>query len=168
LSKVAFVSTISLFHPSAAMPRLARHIARPDRGTTHAHRAPWCQTIARLLQRSGDYEVTVIDRNAHALQLLAADGSAAAATRVIDTGDAAALRHALHGQDAVLNALPYHLATLAASAAREARCHYFDLTEDVAATRAIKQLACRNAAWHPASSASSRTTSRKASRRCRT
>ena len=99
------------------------------------------QSIARQLQRSGDYHVTVIDRNAQALQLLAADGTAAAATRVIDTGDATALRHALHGQDAVLNALPYHLATLAASAAREARCHYFDLTEDVAATRAIKQLA---------------------------
>jgi saccharopine dehydrogenase-like NADP-dependent oxidoreductase len=97
------------------------------------------QTIARLLQRSGDYQVTVIDRSAQALQLLAPD--AASATRVIDTGDAGALRQALQGQDAVLNALPYHLATLAASAAREAHCHYFDLTEDVAATRAIKQLA---------------------------
>jgi saccharopine dehydrogenase-like NADP-dependent oxidoreductase len=98
------------------------------------------QTIARLLQRSGDYQVTVIDRSAQALKLLGADG-AAAATRVIDTSDAGALRQALAGQDAVLNALPYHLATLAASAAREAQCHYFDLTEDVAATRAIKQLA---------------------------
>jgi saccharopine dehydrogenase-like NADP-dependent oxidoreductase len=41
----------------------------------------------------------------------------------------------------VVNALPYHLATLAATAAREAGVHYFDLTEDVAATRTIQQLA---------------------------
>jgi saccharopine dehydrogenase-like NADP-dependent oxidoreductase len=99
------------------------------------------QTISRLLHRSGDYQVTVMDRSAAALELLAADGDSAAATRVIDTSDSGALRQALAGHDAVLNALPYHLATLAASVAREARCHYFDLTEDVAATRAIKQLA---------------------------
>ncbi|MCC6246843.1 MAG: saccharopine dehydrogenase NADP-binding domain-containing protein, partial [Rubrivivax sp.] len=99
------------------------------------------QTIARLLHQSGDFELTVVDRSAQALQLLAGDGRAAPPTRVVDTGDAGALRAALAGADAVLNALPYHLATLAASAAREAGCHYFDLTEDVAATRAIKQLA---------------------------
>jgi saccharopine dehydrogenase-like NADP-dependent oxidoreductase len=98
------------------------------------------QTIARLLHRSGDFEVTVMDRSAQALELVA-DGMSAAATRVIDTSDSTALGRALAGQDAVLNALPYHLATLAAGVAREAHCHYFDLTEDVAATRAIKQLA---------------------------
>lgn len=105
------------------------------------------QTIARLLQRSGDYRVTVLDRSVQALQLLESapgDGPGAGdapATRNVDTSDAGALREALRGQDAVLNALPYHLATLAANAAREASCHYFDLTEDVAATRAIQQIA---------------------------
>ena len=102
------------------------------------------QTITRLLQRSGDYQVTVVDRSAQALALLNAarpEGAAAAGTRAIDTSDSAALREVLRGQDAVLNALPYQLATLAASAAREAGCHYFDLTEDVAATREIKRLA---------------------------
>jgi saccharopine dehydrogenase-like NADP-dependent oxidoreductase len=59
----------------------------------------------------------------------------------VDTSDADALRQAMQGQDAVVNALPYHLATLAATQAREAHCHYFDLTEDVAATKAIKELA---------------------------
>jgi len=99
------------------------------------------QTIARLLQRSGQYQVTVFDRSAAALQLLAADLTAAPATQVLETEDVAVLRRALHGHDAVLNALPYHLATTAAAAAGEAGCHYFDLTEDVAATRAIKQMA---------------------------
>jgi saccharopine dehydrogenase-like NADP-dependent oxidoreductase len=95
-------------------------------------------TIARLLAGSGDYEVTVFDRSAAALARLAAEGIR---TQVCDTEEATALLAALRGHDAVVNALPYHLAVATASAAREARCHYFDLTEDVAATRAIKALA---------------------------
>ncbi len=96
------------------------------------------QTIARLLGRCGDHEVTVVDRSAEALALL--DGEPVR-TRRADTGDAAMLVEVMRGHDAVVNALPYHLATLAATAAREAGCHYFDLTEDVAATRAIQKLA---------------------------
>ena len=93
------------------------------------------QTIARLLGASGDYEVTVVDRSAAALLVLAQDP---VRTLQADTADAGALLGVLRGQGAVINALPYHLATLAAGVAREAGCHYFDLTEDVAATRAIK------------------------------
>jgi saccharopine dehydrogenase-like NADP-dependent oxidoreductase len=96
------------------------------------------QTIARLLSGSGDYAVTVVDRSADALAKLPAE---AVKTLQVDTSDADALRQAMQGQDAVVNALPYHLATLAATQAREAHCHYFDLTEDVAATKAIKELA---------------------------
>jgi saccharopine dehydrogenase-like NADP-dependent oxidoreductase len=40
-----------------------------------------------------------------------------------------------------LKKLPYHLATMAATQALEAGCHYFDLTEDVAATREIMRMA---------------------------
>lgn len=96
------------------------------------------QTIARLLGRSGDYQVTVVDRSADALAHLRGEP---VSVLQADTDDAAALARVLRGQEAVVNALPYHLATLAATQAREARCHYFDLTEDVAATRAIKRLA---------------------------
>jgi saccharopine dehydrogenase-like NADP-dependent oxidoreductase len=97
------------------------------------------QTIAHLLGASGDYQVTVVDRSADALAKL---GSLpGVTTRQADTADAAALLQVLRGQEAVINALPYHLATLAATQAREAGCHYFDLTEDVAATRAIKEMA---------------------------
>ena len=95
-------------------------------------------TIAHLLAHSGDYEVTVVDRSPEALAKLK---GLPLSTRIVETGDAQALLGALRGQQAVINALPYHLATLAATAAREAGCHYFDLTEDVAATRAIQQLA---------------------------
>ena len=97
------------------------------------------QTIARLLAESGDYEVTVVDRSAAALHKLPLH--ARIHTLCAETGEADTLRDALRGQDAVVNALPYHLATFAATQALAAGCHYFDLTEDVAATRAIQQLA---------------------------
>ena len=96
------------------------------------------QTIARWLADSGDYRLTVVDRSAEALAPLAAAGIA---TRVGDGADMATLLRLLQGQGAVINALPYHQAVPVATAAREAGCHYFDLTEDVAATREIQRLA---------------------------
>jgi len=96
------------------------------------------QTIARLLHGSGDYQVTVIDQNAAALARLAAEGITG---HLADSADGQALAAALQGQDSVVNALPYHLAITAAQAAKAAGCHYFDLTEDIAATREIKRLA---------------------------
>ena len=109
------------------------------------------QTIARLLAASGDYQVTVMDQNAAALARVAGHGGhpghpadPAISSVVVDTEDTPALLAALRaggGHDTVVNALPYHLAVATATLAREAGCHYFDLTEDVAASRAIKQLA---------------------------
>ena len=96
------------------------------------------QTIARLLSASGDYELTVVDRSADALRALSA---LPLATEQLETGDAASLAPVLRGRQAVINALPYHLATQTAEQALRAGCHYFDLTEDVAATRAIQQMA---------------------------
>ncbi len=100
------------------------------------------QTIARLLAGSGDYEVTVVDRSAAALAKISADaGCAGVKTVQAETDQPAAVLAVLRGQQAVINALPYHLAITAATAAREAGVHYFDLTEDVAATRAIQAMA---------------------------
>ncbi len=96
------------------------------------------QTIATWLSATGDYQVTVIDRSAEALSKLS---HLPIRTLGIDTTDATALRGALQGHDAVINALPYHLATMAATQALHAGCHYFDLTEDVSATRAIMRMA---------------------------
>jgi saccharopine dehydrogenase-like NADP-dependent oxidoreductase len=63
-------------------------------------------------------------------------------TRIaLDVEDGAALRQALGGHEAVLNALPFFHASRVAQAAVDARVHYFDLTEDVAATKAIQQMA---------------------------
>jgi saccharopine dehydrogenase (NAD+, L-lysine-forming) len=95
-------------------------------------------TIAHMLRETGDYEVAAFDRDAKALEALAAQGIP---TARVDSGDAAALRGALEGYDVLINALPYYLAVNVASAAKGAGVHYFDLTEDVRATHAIRALA---------------------------
>ena len=96
------------------------------------------QSIAHLLRETGDYDVVVFDRDAHALELLEAQGIS---TRRVDSADANALRLALQGFDALLNAMPYYLAVTVATAAKAAGVHYFDLTEDVRATHAIRAIA---------------------------
>jgi saccharopine dehydrogenase-like NADP-dependent oxidoreductase len=95
--------------------------------------------IAELLVGSGDYEVSIIDRSQSALNRLE---TAAAVTKVaadITQGDI--LQQILKGKYAVLSAAPYHATRLIAEAAKAAGAHYLDLTEDVASTRAVKQLA---------------------------
>jgi saccharopine dehydrogenase-like NADP-dependent oxidoreductase len=95
--------------------------------------------IAELLAGSGDYQVTVIDRSRPALDRLE---TAAPVTKVaadITQGDT--LQGILAGKFAVLSAAPYHATRVIAEAAKAAGAHYLDLTEDVASTRAVKQLA---------------------------
>jgi saccharopine dehydrogenase-like NADP-dependent oxidoreductase len=99
------------------------------------------QSIAHLLRETGDFEVVAFDRDEHALAALDAQGIA---TRRVDSADASALRQALSGFDALVNALPYYLAIGVASAAKAAGVHYFDLTEDVRATQAIRAIADRS------------------------
>jgi len=96
------------------------------------------QTIARLLTDSRDYKVTVIDRDANALAPLNKLGIATTHT---PTGERGEIGKAIAGHDTVVNALPYDLAVEVAHAAKAQKCHYFDLTEDVAATDAIRSLA---------------------------
>lgn len=60
---------------------------------------------------------------------------------VMDVTDPAALRQMFGGVDAVISCLPYYLNVEVAKAAHSARVHYFDLTEDVAASRTVKELA---------------------------
>jgi saccharopine dehydrogenase-like NADP-dependent oxidoreductase len=63
------------------------------------------------------------------------------ATLDLDMSDAVALKAALKGRYAVLSAAPFHLTGHVAQAARLANVHYFDLTEDVATTKMVKELA---------------------------
>ena len=96
------------------------------------------RAIHELLASSGDYQVTVADQNPAALADLA---SAGVATLCLEGDTADALQRAVRGQHMVVSAAPYTLTPAAARAACAAGAHYFDLTEDVAATRAVRQLA---------------------------
>jgi saccharopine dehydrogenase-like NADP-dependent oxidoreductase len=104
------------------------------------------QVVADLLSQAspttggGAYRVTVADKSPQALADIG-PASDRLRTLVLDVGDGAALRQALHGQFAVLSAAPFHLTVKVAEAARDARVHYLDLTEDVASTRRIRELA---------------------------
>ena len=95
--------------------------------------------IAELLVTSGDYAVTVIDRSQSALERLETASTVTKVAADITQGDA--LGRILAGKYAVLSAAPYHATRLIAEAAKAAGAHYLDLTEDVASTRAVKQLA---------------------------
>ncbi|WP_372571927.1 saccharopine dehydrogenase family protein [Ruegeria jejuensis] len=94
--------------------------------------------IATLLNGSRNYAVTVADRDLAALGTL---NRAGLPTMQIDADDPKALAEALNGFDAVISAAPFFLTPVIARAAQQAGAHYFDLTEDVAATQAVRDLA---------------------------
>ena len=92
--------------------------------------------MALLLQQAGDYDILVVDRDPARLAEVAALGvSTQLAT------DDASLQTSIDGRFAVLNALPFHRAVPVATLCAAAGVHYFDLTEDVASTQAIRALA---------------------------
>ncbi|MCD0505002.1 saccharopine dehydrogenase family protein [Bordetella petrii] len=92
--------------------------------------------IALLLQRTGDYHVCVADQDAARLDAVAALGC-----QTLRIASDAALQDAVAGRYAVLNALPFHRAIAVAGLCARHGVHYFDLTEDVASTQAVRELA---------------------------
>lgn len=94
--------------------------------------------IAEFLAPSPNYSVTVVDSAIARLSPLQKAGVKVAQA---DASDEAGLRRALAGADAVISAAPFFLTPVIASAAKAAGAHYFDLTEDVAATGAVRELA---------------------------
>jgi saccharopine dehydrogenase-like NADP-dependent oxidoreductase len=94
--------------------------------------------IVDMLAATGDYDITIADQDANFLALISADK---ARHLRIDVSDPAALAGALKNQQVAVSALPFFLNPAVARIAGEAGCHYFDLTEDVATTRSVRQLA---------------------------
>lgn len=94
--------------------------------------------ITEMLAGSGDYGVTVADRDASALGWIP---EGRADRKTVEVTDPAALRAAMKGTDAVLSALPFYLNVRVAEAARATGVHYFDLTEDVETTRRVRAIA---------------------------
>jgi saccharopine dehydrogenase-like NADP-dependent oxidoreductase len=94
--------------------------------------------ITEFLTASGDYRVTVVDRDAASLERMPRKN---VELRHVEIGDAREFGHEVEGHDIVLSATPYSLTATVAEAAKRARAHYLDLTEDVETTRLIKKLA---------------------------
>jgi saccharopine dehydrogenase-like NADP-dependent oxidoreductase len=100
--------------------------------------------ISGLLAQSGSFEVHLGDVSADAANAVV---SAHRLTNLhahhVDAANAEALRAQLRKQpvDAVISSLPYYCNVGVAVAARDAGSHYFDLTEDVEVTRAVRKIA---------------------------
>lgn len=90
------------------------------------------QLVATLLQ-DGGYRVTGLDSQPPT--------ECDFATRKGSITEESLLHHALEDHDAVVTCLPHHLNLPVAHAAHLLGRHYFDITEDVATTRAIQALA---------------------------
>jgi len=96
------------------------------------------EAIAALLDATGDYDLTIVDQNPEQLRCFHDAGFRIRACVLDNVAELVAL---LAHQQVVISACPYYLTPLIASAAKEAGVHYFDLTEDVESTRAVKRLA---------------------------
>jgi saccharopine dehydrogenase-like NADP-dependent oxidoreductase len=99
--------------------------------------------ISGLLAESGCYEVHLADVSAEAANaVVSAHRFGNLHAHHVDASAAAALAAQLqkHPVDAVISSLPYYCNIGVAEAARRAGTHYFDLTEDVEVTRAVRKI----------------------------
>ncbi len=95
--------------------------------------------VSFLLGTSGDYEVQVGDLHADAAHAAVAlfGGTGVA----VDLANSAQVAAFVKGAWAVISCAPYHCNQMIATSARVAGAHYFDLTEDVAVTKGVIELA---------------------------
>ncbi|WP_020407168.1 saccharopine dehydrogenase family protein [Hahella ganghwensis] len=96
--------------------------------------------IADMLSSTGDYAVTIIDQYEESLARVKLQVSAVE-TRHADASDQSQMEEILKDKFAVINCCPFNIGKTIARAAVAQGAHYFDLTEDVASTRIIKDLA---------------------------
>lgn len=94
--------------------------------------------ITEFLTQTGDYRVTVVDRDGDSLKRMPTKNVKLVQA---DIGSAREFAEHVQGHEIVLSATPYSLTPVVAEAAKQAGAHYLDLTEDVESTRAIKKLA---------------------------
>src|ERR1043165_2781873 len=110
------------------------------------------KSVAELLLAlgKGAYRVTLADREDTNLREAQANlqrvkglvpHACEFATKKLDAGDKGAVREALRGQHYVICMLPYDLVLGIAEMANDLGVHYFDVTEDVETTDAVRKLA---------------------------
>lgn len=97
------------------------------------------RAIASLLHSTGDYDLVVADSEPAALANL--EKLMPARTMLCDAADEHQLRAAMKDRQSVISALVFSANPLVAKTAVETETSYFDLTEDVATTRAVRDCA---------------------------
>ena len=95
--------------------------------------------ITKFLMDSGDFQVTVADYEQAALDRIA--GNRGVPVIQVDASSAEELGKAMRDQDSVISALSFRFNPLIAEGALKSGLSYFDLTEDVETTRAVRQVA---------------------------
>ena len=120
--------------------------------------------IAKFLDPPANYEVLVADAEAQSLERIDVRNHGSRPPS-FDAGIPGRPAAGLTGRQAVISALSYGNNPIVAQAALEAGASYFDLTEDIATTDRVKQIAgaaratarssCRSAGWRRASCRSS-------------
>lgn len=95
--------------------------------------------IATFLVRSGDYRVRVADVEQSLLDRLSANVDVE--TMLVDASDASHLAKAMQGCQSVISALSFKFNPLVAQVAQEQGLSYFDLTEDIATTHRVREVA---------------------------
>ncbi len=97
--------------------------------------------ILQFLAHSNDYQITIADRDITCMQSVRQRSFPHVRAVQIDVSDVQAVAELISGHDVTVSACPYFLTPVIATAAKLAKSHYFDLTEDVESTRLVKQLA---------------------------
>ncbi len=94
--------------------------------------------IARFLADTGDYHVRVVDQSADALARI--EPAQNLETRQVAVSDRDALLSAMSDRNSALSAVTFEANPAIAEACLEAGISYFDLTEDVETTKAVRRV----------------------------
>ena len=97
--------------------------------------------IAKFLSETGDFDVLVADIDDRSLGRVGNTHNVR--TIKIDSSSQAELEKAMKGRQSVLSALNFSFNPTVAKAALNAGLSYFDLTEDVQTTRAVKEISAK-------------------------
>ncbi|MCA8973413.1 MAG: saccharopine dehydrogenase NADP-binding domain-containing protein [Planctomycetes bacterium] len=96
--------------------------------------------VYHLMATTGDYDVRIGDAFAPAIETMQAKYPKLNG-KVVEFDDEGSLDAILQGAWAVISCAPFHCNPLIAARAKVHGVHYFDLTEDVAVTQQVKELA---------------------------
>lgn len=98
------------------------------------------EAISALLGSSGRYKIKICDQDQARATEIARTSQNAEGYR-LDLDNQSETLKLLSGCQAVISALPYFCNIKVAKLALKANCHYLDLTEDVATTKAVAEIA---------------------------